>query len=239
MGESMNIFKKLFHKGKYSNDKITVNNERIPEKLISKTIIDDHPFFNDWVEAFKSLSVREFKMEHQEQLKKLYCKLYPPSILKMRWDGWQIGIPRPLDSLSKEAQDQRIREVDTFLRNFFERVKEGKLYCDYSEVIEKFGSDSEKKRMKGKSGLKLNLEKAYWTFNVKFNKWIDHNIKEYDCSLVCGIDEIVAKSDGILREGFFPTHGPYDIGPQKRKELQEMLLSELAPNLEKELLGNS
>ena len=116
------------------------------------------------------------------------------------------------------------------------RVEHGKLYCDYSFVIERFGEDLVKRRMIGKTGLQYNLERVYWTFNTRFNNWIDQNTENYDCSLVCDLDEIIAAAHDILREAFFPTPGPFDIGPKKRKEYQIKVLREVALNLEKTLI---
>jgi len=104
-----------------------------------------------------------------------------------------------------------------FLRDFFKRVENKSLYCDYNAVVEKFGRGRVKSRIGKTSGLHFNLEAVYWTFNIKFNKCLEQNIRTYGCSLVCPLDEILARFDSYLREAFFPTPGPYDIGPKKTK----------------------
>ena len=53
---------------------------------------------------------------------------------------------------------------------------------------------------------------------------------------MCDLDEIVARADSILREAFFPTPGPVDIGLKKRREYQIKVLREAAPHLEKQLI---
>lgn len=123
-----------------------------------------------------------------------------------------------------------------FLIDFFKRVNGRKLYCDFSAVVERFGKEKVANRISNKTGLHLNLEEVYWTLNIKFNRWIHSNIKFYDCSLVCELDEILTAADGMLREAFFPTPGPFDIGLRKRKKLQRQMLRDFAPTLKKPLI---
>lgn len=210
----------------------------LDENLDTRTdkITVEHPFFNDFAEAFQAVAVKKLGPKDREQLKQIYCSLLPSSYLKIRWPGWEIGIPRPKESVPNEVFELRQRDIALFLSDFFKRVENGKLYCDYSAVVEQFGEEQVEGRMAGKTGLHYNLERVYWTLNVKLNDWIKQNIKTYDCSLVCELDEIVAKSDSYLREAFFPTPGPFDIGPKKRKELQKQMLHQFAPALEKPLI---
>lgn len=198
-------------------------------------IIIDHPFWDDYVEALRSAAVREIDPDSLEKAKRLNCSLFPSSCLKARWEGWQMGIERPQESVPKEWLELRLLYVDLFLTDFFKRVKNRKLYCELSLVVEHFGEELVKDRIGKKSGLHFNLEAVYWTFNVKFNKWIHQNIKVYDCSLVCELDEILATADSILRAAFFPMPGPHDIGLGKRKKLQKQLLHQFAPTLVKPL----
>jgi hypothetical protein len=53
---------------------------------------------------------------------------------------------------------------------------------------------------------------------------------------VCTLDEIIARADSILREAFFPTPGPFEMGDRRRKEYQIKLLREVAPNIAKPLI---
>ncbi len=198
-------------------------------------IIIDHPFWDDYVEAFRSAALREVDPDSIEKVKWLNLSLFPSSFLKTRWEGWQMGIRRPPESVPKEWLEQRALDVALFLTDFFKRVKNRKLYCDLSLVVEHFGEELVKDRIGKKSGLHFNLETVYWTFNVKFNKWIHQNIKVYDCSLVCELDEILSTADSVLRAAFFPMPGPLDIGPGKRKKLQKQILHQFAPTLEKPL----
>lgn len=196
---------------------------------MKECVILEHPFWSDFVEAFRSAAVKEVDPDSLEELKQLNCRLFPASLLEMRWEGWEMGIHRPPESFPKEWVEIRSRYVTMFLVDFFKRVKGRKLYCDYSAVAERFGEEKVANRMGKKTGLHLNLEGVYWTLNVKFNRWIDSNIRLYDCSLVCELDEILTAADGLLREAFFPTPGPFDIGPRKRKKLQQQMLRKFAP----------
>lgn len=196
----------------------------------------EHPFFEDYVEAVQSYSGKTFGKKGRDKLRQVYCTIYPALIIETHWDGWQLGIPRPKDLMPEEAFNLFYGEATVFLRQFFKRVENDNLYCDWSHVISKFGEENVASRMAGKTGLLYNLERVYWTFNVKFNKWICQNTENYGCSLVCDLDEIVARADSILREAFFPTPGPIYIGPKTRKEYQLKVLREAAPNLEKPLI---
>lgn len=102
-------------------------------------------------------------------------------------------------------------------------------------MVKKFGEGVESRIGKSK-GLHFNLEAAYWTFNVKFNKWIGQNRRAYNCTLVCNLDEILSRFDSYLREAFFPTSGSYDIGPRKRKKLQKRMLGDFAPTIKEALM---
>ena len=205
------------------------------DKSTDKVIVE-HPFFDDYIKAFQAFAVKQVDAQNRERLKKLNCSLFPPLQVSYRWEGWQIGIPRPPELFPKEWLDLRKKDIEIFLRDFFMRVEHGKLYCDYSFVIERFGEDLVKRRMIGKTGLQYNLERVYWTLNAKLRNWIRQNIENYHCSLVCELDEIVAKSDSWLRVAFFPTPGPCDIGAKKRKKLQKQMLHDFAPALEKSLI---
>jgi len=206
------------------------------DQQVKESVILEHPFWDDYLEAFRSAAVGEVDPDSVEKIRRLTCGLFPAPYLKMRWEGWQLGIRRPPESFPKEWLDLREKDIELFLRDFFRRVEHGELYCDYSLVVKKFGEELVGQRMRGKSGLHYNLERVYWTLNVKLNDWIDQNIKTYDCSLVCELDEIVARTDSWLGEAFFPTPGPLDIGSRKRKELQKQMLHEFAPALEKPLI---
>ena len=203
---------------------------------MAEIIILEHPFFDDFAEAFQSVAVRKLGTEYREKLKKIYSSLFPSSYLKIRWPGWEIGIPRPKESVPNEVFELRQKDIALFLTDFFKKVDNGNLYCDYSGVVQKFGEELVEQRIRGKTGLHYNLERVYWTLNVKLNNWIHQNIETYDCSLVCDLDEIVAKSDSFLREAFFPTPGPFDIGTRRRKELQKEMLHQFAPTLEQPLM---
>jgi len=196
----------------------------------------EHPFFQDWVEAVQSYSGKMLEDEELEKTRQVFCSLFPEQILKNRWDGWQLGIPRSKDVMPEKAFNFYYGEATIFLRNFFKRVENDKIYCEWSDVINRFGEENVAIRMKGKTGLHCSLERVYWTFNIKFNNWIRKNKEKYDCSLVCQLDEIVARADEILREAFFPTPGPFEIGHKRRKEYQHKVLREFAPNLEKPLI---
>lgn len=204
---------------------------------MSETIIPDHPFFDDYVKVFQSACLKELGAEGRQRLKEVVCALFPSSILEERWPGWEIGIPRPAKLLTKEVLHEWQTDVALFLEDFFKRVEKGMLYCDYSTVIEKFGKERVERRMRAKSGLHYNLEAAYWTFNVKFTKWHWQNIQDYGCSLVCGLDEVLARFDSYLRQAFFPTPGPGDIGwGKERKKFQKRMLGDFAAHLEKPLI---
>ena len=198
-------------------------------------IIIDHPFFDDCAKAFASQIGKEFDKQQGEELMRQVCTLYTPRMLGIKWDCWQIGIPRPASLAGQDIVKYwqgggAILQID-----FFKRVETSQYYCDYSTIIGKFGEGVEK-RIGKSSGLHFNLEATYWTFNIKFNKWIKHNIEEHSCSLVCDLDEFLARCDDYLREAFFPTPGPYDIGPKKRKNLQDRVLKEFAPNIREALM---
>ena len=203
---------------------------------MSETTIVEHPFFDAYAEAFQVAASKELGAEGRQRLKEINCALFPNSYLKKQWPGWEIGIPRPAELVTKEFLDSLQKDVVIFLIDFFKRVEKAMLYCDYSAVVEKFGQERVESRLGKTIGLHFNLEAAYWTFNIKLNKWEDQNIKVYNCSLVCPLDEILARFDSYLREAFFPTPGPYDIGPKKRKNLQKQILRRFAPNLEKPLI---
>ena len=216
-------------------------------------IILEHPFWDDYLEAFRSVATKEVDPTSLGKIKRLNCSLFPVSYLKMRWEGWQMGIRRPPDSFPKEWLELRSEDIILFLKDFFKRVEKGNLYCDYSAIVDHFGDELVESRVGKKTGLHFHLEAVYWTFNVKFRDWIHKNIKLYDCSLICELDEILATADSELREAFFPTIVPaaipelrellgdelpnfHFIGPQKRKELQKQMLHTFAPALEKPLM---
>lgn len=199
-------------------------------------VIDDHPFFGDFTEAFRHKAVKDVGPESVDRLKDIYCSMYPQKFLEIEWLGREIGIPRPKEAFPSEVFDLMLEDVDIFLEHFFKRVEDGKLYSDFSIVIDYHGLENVEKRMQGKTGLLLNLERTYWTLCVKLCLWIRHNIEAYDCSLVCDLDEIVARADSFLREAFFPTPGPADIGSKKRRKFQEKMLQLYAPGLEKRLM---
>jgi hypothetical protein len=195
-----------------------------------------HPFFQDWVEAVQSYYRKTLEDEELGKIRQVSCSLYPEPILARRWDGWQLGIPRPNDLIGEEAFNFYNEEATVFLRHFFNRVENDKLYCEWSDVIDRFGEETVANRMPGETGVHHSLERVYWTFNIKFNNWIRQNKEEYDCSLVCQLDEIIARADSVLREAFFPTPGPVEIGHRRRKEYQIKLLRDVAPNIEKQLI---
>lgn len=209
--------------------------EQIPTED-SEVVVLDHPFWDDYLEAFRLASIKEVDYETAEKIRQLNCTLFPPSLLRIRWPGWELGIPRPPGSVPKEVLTLWNVDITFFLQQFFRRVERGELYCDYTCVIERFGEDLVEKRIGSKTGLLLNLEAVYWTFNVNFNKWIRQNKKVYDCSLVCDLDEILARVDSQLKSAFFPTPGPFDIGWRKRKKWQRQMLSVFAPDLEERLM---
>jgi len=201
---------------------------------MSEKIIE-HPFFDDYARAFQARCLREFREEGREHLKKLVCTLMPSETLELKWPGWEIGMPRPVEFATEEAVNNWEEQAIVLLRDFFKRVEKGELYCDYSAVVEKFGGGVEK-RIGKTSGLLFNLEAAYWTFNIKFNKWIKQNKKAHNCCLVCFLDEMLARFDAHLRVAFFPTPGPYDIGQRKRKKLEDRMLRKYAPTIRKALM---
>ncbi len=205
------------------------------DKRTDKIIIE-HPFFDDYIKAFQEGAVKQVDAQNRKRLKKLNCSLFSPLYVSQRWKGWQIGIPRPPELFPKEWLELRAKDIEIFLRDFFKRVEKGELYCDYASVVDSFGEKEVKRRMAGKTGLHYSLERAYWTLSVKLRNWIRHNIETYNCSLVCELDEIVAKSDSWLRAAFFPMPGPFDIGPRKRKEFQKQMLGVFAPHLEEPLI---
>ncbi|GAG04088.1 unnamed protein product, partial [marine sediment metagenome] len=191
---------------------------------MKECVILEHPFFDDYMIAFQSAAFKEVDPQSREKIRKLMCELLPSKYLKMRWEGWQMGIRRPPESFPKEWLEQRSLDIALFLADFFKRVESGSLYCDFAVVVERFGEEMVTNRMSKKTGLHLNLERVYWTFNVKFRRWIHSNIRLYDCSLICELDEILATADSELREAFFPT-----IVPEAIPELRELLGDEL-PN---------
>lgn len=198
-------------------------------------VIIEHPFFDDYANAVQARCLRELGEEGRKRLKKLACTLWPTEILEMKWEGWEIGIPRPVQLATEEAVNLWEKHAIILLRDFFKRVEKGQLYCDYSSVVEKFGEGIES-RIGKTSGLLFNLESAYWTFNVRFSKWIEKNRKKYKCCLVCPLDEMLARFDAQLRVSFFPTPGPYDIGPRKRKKLENRMLKKHAPSIREALM---
>lgn len=202
-----------------------------PEKVVL-----DHPFWDDYAEVLKSAAVKEMDSDSLEKFRQLNCSLLPSQLLKVHWPGWELGIPRPPKLIPKETLSLWNVDIALFLRDFFKRVEVCKLYCDFSIVVERFGEELVEKRFRTKTGLHYNLEAVYWTFNRKFNKWTNQNIKRYDCSLVCALDETLARADSQLRTAFFPTPGPLDIGLRKRKKFQKQMLSVFAPDLEKPLI---
>lgn len=199
------------------------------------SIIIDHPFFYECFKAFESQSGKMFDGKALDEFRESTCKLYTPKMLQIRWPRWEIGLPRPTSLIGDAHAKYLLEGATSLLKDFFKRVQNGHLYADYSTIEEKFGEGIES-RIGKSSGLHFNLEAAYWTFNIKFNNWIGHNRKEYDCSLVCDFDEFLARFDDYLRNAFFPTPGPYDVGPKLRKEAQDILLNEFAPNIREALM---
>jgi len=198
-------------------------------------VIIEHPFFDDYANAFQACCLRKLGEEGRKRIKTLACTPWPTGFLKIKWEGWEIGIPRPVKFATEEMVYTWEEQAIVLLRDFFKRVENGQFYCDYSAVVEKLGKGIES-RIGKTSGLLFNLEAAYWTFNVMFNKWIEQNRKNYNCSLVCSLDEILARFDAHLRVAFFLTPGPYDIGPKKRKKLQDRMLHKYAPNIRRSLM---
>jgi len=229
----MSFFRRIF--GKANRDASLDENIDGVNRILQSEILE-HPFFDDYVEAVEAYSGKTLGNQGREKLKQIYCSLFPKAILTTRWDGWELGIPRPKGSMPEEAFNLLYGEGVVFLRDFFKHVENGELYCDYSGVIDKFGDELVAKRMRGKTGIFYNLERAYWTYNITLHYWIEKNIDNYDCSLVCDLDEIAARADSILREAFFPTPGPVDIGAKRRREYQIKVLREAAPQLEKQLI---
>ena len=217
--------KKTYKKNTESETKET------PEKVVL-----DHPFWDDYAEVLKSAAVKEIDSDSLEKFRQLKCSLLPPHLLKVHWPGWELGIPRPPNLIPKEALSLWNEYVALFIIDFFKRVEDCKLYCDFSTVVERFGEELVEERFHMKTGLNYNLEAVYWTFNRKLNNWIHQNIKRYDCSLVCDLDEILARADDQLRAAFFPTPGPFDVGLRERKKFQKQMLSVFAPDSEKPLI---
>ena len=93
---------------------------------MSETIIIEHPFFDDYAEAFQSVAVKELGAEGRERLKEVQCALFPSSYLTKRWQGWEIGIPRPAELIPKEVSkkvlEQWHRGRELFLRDFFKNI---------------------------------------------------------------------------------------------------------------------
>jgi len=203
---------------------------------MSEKIVKKHPFFEDLVRAINSYESRKVTQEEFESLKDYVCTIYPSSLLNIKWGGWEIGLPRPDDEIPQKYVSFWRGNAVMMFKDFFNRVEKGELYCSYSVIIEKFGEGIEA-RIGKSSGLHYNLEAAYWTFNIKFNNWINQNIKAHNCTLICHLDAILARLDAYyLREGFFPTPGPHDIGPKKRKKLQDKMLFDVAPNIRTALM---
>lgn len=230
------LFQKTFEYTDWELGEYGQNHDVSETQQRKESVILEHPFFEDYVEAVQSYSGKTLGTQGLEKTKQIYCSLFPKPILTRRWDGWQLGIPRPKGSMPDEAFNLLYGEATVFLRQFFKRVENDRLYCEWSAVIDRLGEEDVASRMAGKTGLHYNLERVYWTFNIKFNNWIEQNIENYNCTLVCDLDEIIARADSILREAFFPTPGPFDIGPKRRKEYQIKVLREVAPNLEKPLI---
>jgi len=203
-------------------------------EVIMTTI--EHPFFDDYANAFQASCLRDLDIEGRERLKKVVCVLWPAKILEMKWEAWQIGIPRPVKLSTRKAVNFWEEQARVLLRDFFKRVANAHLYCDYSAIAEKYGTGLEK-RIGKTGGMLFNLEAAYWTFNVKFNKWMGQNRELYNCCLVCPLDEMLARFDVQLRAAFFPTPGPYRIRwPFSRKRLQNRMLRIYAPALKEALM---
>jgi len=217
------------------HEKNTESKESETKETPEKVVLD-HPFWDDYAEVFKSSAVKEIDSDILEEFRQLKCSLLPFHLLKIHWPGWELGVPRPTNLIPKEAISLRNEYIALFLKDFFKRVEVCNLYCDFSTVVERFGEELVKERFYMKTGLHYNLEAVYWTFNIKFNNWIHKNIKRYDCSLVCELDEILAKADELLRAAFFQTPGPLNIGLRKRKKFQKQMLSIFAPDLEKTLI---
>ena len=182
------------------------------------------------------MSRQKLDSETREDLKNRVCKLYTPKMLQLKWPGWEIGLPRPHSMVGPDIIKYYQGGGGMLQLDFFRKIENGPyFYCDYKEVRIKYGMTVEE-RIGKSSGLHFNLQATYWTFNIKLNKWIEQNKREHNCSLVCDLDEFVAWCDSFLREAFFPTPGPYDIGPKKRKKLQKKVLKEFAPNLMEPLM---
>lgn len=202
---------------------------------MKERVIIEHPFFNDYANAYQSFLGKELDLEDYKQLKEGICGLFRPELLNVKWPAWEIGLPRPENIAPSESLKVWNAHAMILLKDFFKRAEKGLLYCDYSVVLEKFQGGVES-RIGKTEGLHFNFEATYWTFNIKFNKWLNRNIDIYNCSLVCNLDEVLSRFDAYLREAFFPTPGPYDIGTKKRKKRQKQLLDKFAPNIRKELI---
>lgn len=198
------------------------------------TVID-HPCFEDYARAFQSRAARELGEEGRARLKRINCVVFPSSYLAEHWPGWEVAIPRPPELVPEEALALWQKHSFVFLRAFFDRAQIHDLYCDY------LAADPIYKELAGRrtgktSGPRFKFEDTYWSFRAKFDRWVDQNIQLYGCTLVCPLDEILARFDSVLREAFFPTPGPHDIGPKRRRKLQRELLRSLAPALEESLM---
>jgi len=197
--------------------------------------IIEHPFFEVFIEAFQAFCSKKIEKEEYGRFKQTFCGKFPDTYLEKYWEGVEIGIPRPSELVPQESLEMWQRDVVMLLVNFFKRVEEFKLYSDYSDIERKFNKDIPE--VLGKTeGLHFNLEAVYWTFNIKWNEYIDENWSKYNCTLICPLDEIFSRFDSILRECFFPTPGPYDLGPVARRKEQEKLLENCAPELKDALL---
>ena len=211
-------------------------NERDHDNENSGPVINDHPFFEDFAQAFRYKAVKELGPEDVSRLRDIYCKMYPQEFLEIEWPGRRTGTPRPKEAFPAEVLELTMKDVGIFLEHFFKRVEEGKLYSDFSIVIDHLGFEYVEKKLQEKTGLLLNLQRAYWTFSVKIWSWIQHNVEGYDCSLVCDLDEIVARAGSLLHGAFFPTRGFPSIRPKRRRKLQKQMLQLYAPKLEKQLM---
>lgn len=202
------------------------------------TPVIDHPFFDDFAAAYEAAAVRKPGPDDWERIRQLYCSVYPESILSIHWPGWQLGIPRPDDTFPNAEKMLELWALDVavLLLGFFQKVRQGEVYCDPELFVQDYGLTVED-RIGKSSGLHYNLENAYWTFCAKLRRWIGQNIRVYDCSLVCDLDEILARADSFLRGHFFPTPGRHDMGPQKRKLAQVEFLRVFAPDFGAALLS--
>lgn len=205
---------------------------------MAEKIISDHTFFGDYFESIQAYSLKKFDQNGIDRLRNFSCSLFPEILLKTRWPGYEMGFPRPRKLIySKEIYDIWEKHSYLFLRYFFKKVEKGDLFDEYSKIIDRFGETIES-RIGKSSGLHFNLEAAYWTFNIKFNQMIETNFSIYDCSLVCNLDEILARFDVLIRPVFFPFTSKEKIKPKKLQKLQRKMLKEFAPSLEESLLND-